>query len=456
MSTYAEFLARKRRTVEPNGFDAAVDRVDLFPFQRDIVRWAIKRGRAAIFAGTGLGKTRMQLVWAEAVAAETSLPTLVLAPLAVGQQSAAEATALGIDARFIREPEQVGESAIVITNYERFERFDPAQFGAVVLDESSILKSHDGRTRTALIEAWAGTPYRLACTATPAPNDFMELANHAEFLGTMRRAEMLATFFVHDGGETQKWRLKGHAESDFWRWMASWAVMLRSPADLGYDDAGYKLPPLHMHEHVVESVATDTGTLFALEAQTLSERRSARRSSLESRVGIAADIVAADAKEPWVIWCDLNDESTALANAIPGAVEVRGSQDAEDKEARLVAFTERRSAIMVTKPSIAGFGMNWQHCAHVVFVGISDSWEAFYQAVRRCYRFGQTRPVHVHIITSSAESAVLANIRRKEADADRMVAAMVTQIQLYSDVRPRVDGADVVPLVPMEVPAWIA
>lgn len=454
--SYESFLAGKRRIVHPVGFSVPTLHERLFPFQRDIAAWALRLGRAAVFAGTGLGKTSMQVEWARRVEAHEDRPVLILAPLAVGQQTVAEARNLGVEVRFAREAAEVEARGVYVTNYERFERFDPARFAGVVLDESSILKAHDGKTRTALIEGWSGTRFRLACTATPAPNDFMELTNHAEFLGVMSRAEMLATFFVHDGGETQKWRLKGHAEAEFWKWMASWAVMLRSPADLGYDDDRYTLPPMVMREHVIESAPTDAGALFALEANTLHERRAARRASLDRRVKLAAELVAAEPDEPWLIWCDLNDESAALTRAIPGAVEVRGSDDPDEKERRLIGFSAGAPQVLVTKPSIAGFGMNWQHCARVVFVGLSDSWEAFYQAVRRCYRFGQEREVQVHVITSSAESAVLANIRRKERDADAMVAAMVAQMQLHSDVRGGRAGHDALATITMEIPRWVA
>jgi len=435
---YNEFLAGKRELSKATGFDAGESALNttLFDFQRAIVLWALHRGSAAIFAGTGLGKTAMQLEWARLVEAHTHRPVLILAPLAVAQQTVAEGARLGIPVAHIHEPHEVG-NGLHVTNYDRFDRFDPAAFGAIVLDESSILKAHGGKTRTALIEAWEQTRFRLACTATPAPNDLMEIANHAEFLGVMTRAEMLATFFVHDGGETQKWRLKGHAEADFWKWMASWSVMATSPTDLGFDGSRYVLPPLTIRERIVESAPTDTGALFALEANTLQERRGARRASIEHRVAIIRDLVAAEPDEAWMIWCDLNDESEMLASAIPTAVEVRGSDSNEHKERAMLGFASGSVQILVSKPSICGFGMNFQRCSRVAFCGLSDSWEAFYQAMRRCYRFGQTREVVVHIVTSSAENAVLQNIKRKERDAQAMTAALIGQMQLYSDVLPR-------------------
>lgn len=266
--------------------------------------------------------------------------------------------------------------------------FDADSFDGVVLDESSILKAHDGATRTAIIEAFRATPYRLACTATPAPNDHIELGNHAEFVGAMTRSEMLSMFFVHDGGSTQDWRLKGHAREAFWEWMASWAVMIRRPSDLGYSDEGYVLPALETVPIVIDATKPMDGFLFVESATTLHEQRAARRASLAARVALIADMVN-NSTDPWVVWCDLNDESSALAAAIPDAVEVRGANTQDEKESRLRAFSRGEARVLVSKPSIAGWGMNWQHCAHVAFCGSSHSWESYYQAIRRCWRFGQ-------------------------------------------------------------------
>ncbi|HET8731666.1 MAG TPA: helicase-related protein, partial [Moraxellaceae bacterium] len=328
---------------------------------------------------------------------------------------------------------------INITNYDRLHKFDASQFGGVVLDESSVIKHHDTRTLAQLLEAFAGTPYKLCATATPAPNDWTELGTHAEFLGVCTRTEMLAEFFCHDGGETQTWRLKGHAREVFWRWVAAWGAMLRRPSDLGYEDARYNLPALHVAEHLVasdESVLVNEGMLFALEASTLSERRDARRASLDARVKACADMVNAD-NEPWIIWCDLNAESDALKAAIPSSVEIRGADSAEDKEARLMAFAHGEIRVLITKPSIAGWGLNWQHCARMAFVGVTDSFEAYYQAVRRCWRFGQQREVMVHLFASQLEGSVLANLRRKEADALAMAESLSqeTRAAVMAEVR---------------------
>lgn len=428
------------------------------PHQSDITRWALKRGRAAIFAGTGLGKTLMELEWARQVVGHTGKPVLSLTPLAVSNQHIREAGKFGIQATIVRSQSDVCDGTS-ITNYQKLPHFDLSQFGGICLDESSILKSTDGHYRTKLIEDAARLPFRLAATATPAPNDFMELGNHAEFLGVMSYTDMLATFFVHDGGETSKWRLKGHAEDAFWKWMASWAVMLRKPSDLGYDDAGYGLPPLREHQHIVGvpyAPNLETGMLFPMEACGLGERIKARRASIRDRIDMAVSLTPAD--RPFVWWCNLNDESAAIAAGIPGAVEVCGSDADEDKERKLTDFSEGIIRVLVTKPSICGHGMNWQHCAATGFVGASDSFEQTYQAIRRFWRFGQVNPVDVHFIAAETEGAVVANYRRKEADADRMAAAMVRHMQDLSSqaVRGAVrDRPDYNPTQPVVIPSWL-
>lgn len=431
--SYDSFLSEKIKTLEPVGFNVEPRVAALFPFQRDIVRWAIRRGRAAVFASTGLGKTRMQLAWADAVRRETGGSILILAPLAVVQQTVAEGREIGVEVST-----DYGADGIVATNYDRLHHVDPARFVGVVLDESSIIKHHEAKTLALLIESFARTPYRLACTATPAPNDWTELGTHAEFLGVCSRSEMLAEYFVHDGGETQTWRLKGHARDVFWRWVASWGALVSHPRDLGYEEAGYDLPPLQVLQCVVASGVPD-GELFATEANTLSERRAARRESIERRVAVASQIVATKPDAPWVVWCDLNDESSAITKAIPGAVEIRGSTDRDEKEKALLDFAAGRIRVLVTKPSIAGFGLNWQHCADVVFVGVTDSWEAYYQAVRRCWRFGQTRAVGVHVVTSESEGNVVANLARKDADARAMGQALARETAAI--VRTEIMGA---------------
>lgn len=446
---YSEFLAAKERRAHRAGFDVLPDLLHphLFPFQRAIVSWAIGLGRAAIFANTGLGKTVMQLEWAR----NMNERVLILAPLAVSTQTAREARTLDLDVHLCRDDSDVRDG-INITNYERVEKFDLSRFGAVVLDESSILKSFDGKMRAMLTEQCQDIRYRLACTATPSPNDTMELGNHAEFLGVMRATEMLATYFTHDGGETQKWRLKGHARKEFWRWVASWGAMVQRPSDLGFDDSGYDLPPLRMHEHIVSVDAVeDQESLFALPALGLNETRRARKHSLTERVAMAAELVQ---REPgtWLIWCDLNDEADALQAALPHALEIRGSDSTDSKERGLLAFSDGKEPLLISKPSICGFGMNWQHCHKMMFVGISYSWEALYQAIRRCYRFGQTAPVDVHLILSEPEQSVLEALKRKERDAQAMQTAMVSAaMEGFAASRPRSTYSP--PKV--EVPSWL-
>lgn len=427
MNDYSNFISSKLRS--HYGVGIASDRVNsdhLFPHQIAVTQWAARKGRSAIFADTGMGKTRMQLRWAEAIHAATGSDVLILAPLAVAQQTAAEGATLGISVTIARESDQVARG-LNITNYDRLHKFDPSRFGAVVLDESSIIKHHDAKTLAVLLDAFRETPYKLCATATPAPNDWTELGTHAEFLGVCTRQEMLAEFFVHDGGETQTWRLKGHARSEFWRWVASWGVMLRSPSDLGFDDSAYRLPPLHVEQITVESDGgTPEGELFPKVAMTLSDRRQARRASMRHRVDACANLSNA-IDEPWVIWCELNAEGDALKAAIPDAVEIRGSDTPEHKERTLADFAAGRIRCLITKPKIAGFGLNWQHCRRIGFVGVTDSWEAYYQAIRRCWRFGQSRDVHAYLFVSEQEGAVRANLERKERDAERMFADLTAE-----------------------------
>lgn len=637
--SYADFLDRKRMVDPMTGIDGPINLPAMLkPHQHDIVQWALRRGRAAIFAGTGLGKTLMELIWSQEVARHTRKPSLLFAPLAVSHQHEREAGKFGVVAKVVTSGGLDDE--IPITNYQKLDHFDLDRFGGVALDESSILKSTDGKYRNRLIEGCRRVPFRLAATATPAPNDFMELGNHAEFLSIMSYTDMLATFFTHDGGETQKWRLKGHAENEFWKWMASWAVMLRKPSDLGYTDDGYDLPPLRYQSHTVAvdyAPSLDTGLLFPMEARTLQERIGARRDSVEDRVAIAKQIVigsfgaklaawygsqntqsgaasaqrqtpstgqnetnslpatsssgpntcaptesrtskngsarqsiklkstpvdandtpsmqstvsaprqkpeserqssgesnccgqntssllpsttncsgnrteaarSADAAttasgststtatmvvtsggcsahhatpasgtsrttptvspepsntssklEPWVIWCHLNSEQQALERAFGDlCISIHGSLTDEQKLERHEAWLRGDAPVLIVKPSMFGHGLNWQHCCNTVFVGLNDSFEQVFQAVRRFWRFGQTKPVNVHFIASEMEGAVVANLRRKEADADRMAAAMVSHMADLSaeNVRGSVrDRPDYSPTIPMTIPAWV-
>ena len=456
---YRNFIEQKKFATVSSGFNPVKINPRLFDFQQDITNWGCKKGKAAIWADCGLGKTPMQLEWGRQVYQHAGGNILILAPLAVSAQTAREGEKFGIDVN-IAESESDVKPGINITNYEKLHKFNLGKFAGVVLDESSILKHFNSKTRTAIIEATNRTPYRLASTATPAPNDYMELGNHAEFLGVMTRTEMLSMFFVHDGGDTSKWRLKGHAEDKSWEWVASWAVAMRKPSDLGYDDGKFVLPKLHLHEHVVKSPKSiESGQISLIPelAQTLTERRQARRESLEERIARAAEL-ANSCNEQWLIWCDLNDESAALTKAINGSVEVKGSDSNDHKSNAMLEFAKGGIRCLVTKPSICGFGMNWQNCSNMAFVGLSDSYEQFYQAIRRCWRFGQENEVHAHIVISEREGLVKANIERKEADAERMANEMVkhTQAILTGEIRGTTrEVADYKTTQNMKLPEWL-
>ncbi len=428
--SYNAFLAMKEVESVSTGL-SRIPKINpmLYDFQRDITKWSLKRGRSCIFADCGLGKTPMQLEWAKHIPGRV----LIVAPLAVSQQTVREGVKFGVEVTYARSMNDI-VGKITITNYEMLEKFDSDYFEGIVLDESSILKSYTGKFRNMIIEKFSKTRFKLACTATPAPNDYMELGNHAEFMGVMTREEMLAMFFVHDGGETQKWRLKGHATTDFWKWMCSWAIMIRQPSDLGYDNKGFVLPELKMTEIVVsvDHTTPTPGSLFRIQAETLQQRQKERKLTVRDRVSACAKLANAS-DEPWLIWCNLNDESAALKSSLKDAVEIKGADKQSHKVDSMLGFSEGDVRVLVTKPKIAGFGMNWQHCNNVVFVGLSDSYEQFYQAVRRCWRFGQTKQVNCYIITAETEGAVVANIKRKEVDAMRMAEGMVQHMHVYNE-----------------------
>ena len=423
---YDNFVAQKELADEPSGFDpprnTSLGYTPLKAFQDAIIRWALRRGRAAIFANTGLGKTAMQVTWAQLVSDYCGEPVLIAAPLCVANQTVSEAAKFGVKAEYVRE-ESATMTGVYVTNYEMLDNFNPNEFAGIVLDESSILKNRDGKTRRKIIDDWKVVPYRLSCTATPSPNDHMELGNQAEFLGVMGMDEMLAMFFTHDGGDTSKWRLKGHGRAKFWEWMASWAVTIRKPSDIGYDDDGYDLPELHTHEHLVPSQYGDD--MFTSIAQTLTERRQAKKETLNSRADKVAEIVNAEPDEPWLVWCHTNDEADALKLRIDDAKEIRGSDSADRKESRIQGFLDGSIRVLITKPSIAGMGLNLQHCARMAFVGLDDSFEQLYQAVRRCWRFGQQREVHSHIVSAESLGAIKQNVERKEQQMEQMQIEMV-------------------------------
>ena len=458
---YSDFIKKKQIENIQAGFESDKSQYNpnLFEWQRDIVHWALRKGRACLFEDCGLGKTLQQLCFAQEVVKHTGKPVIIVAPLAVASQTQREGVKFGIEVNICRTQDDV-KDGINITNYEMIHHFDENAFSGVVLDESSILKNSTGTIRTALIKKFRRTPYRLCCTATPAPNDFMEIGNHAEFLGIMSQTEMLATYFVHDGKNTSKWRLKGHAKDKFFEWIASWACCMTSPADLGYDDTGYNLPPLVIHEIQTESddITLPDGQmcLFAPTVESLSERREARKESLDKRVQKSKEI--AEAADTALVWCDFNDESDALAKSIADCVEVKGADSDEHKKKSMIGFATGEIKRLVSKPKIAGFGMNWQNCNTVIFCGLSDSFESYYQAVRRCWRFGQEKQVDVYIIISDKEESVKKNIERKQSDAEKMTAELVkhTKEILESEIKGTVRITESYQAIEkMIVPEWL-
>lgn len=418
---YREFLAGKTGNARPIGRTIETSEIhpSLHPWQAQIVTWAVRAGRAAIWADTGLGKTVMSLEWLR-LSGERGL---IIAPLAVCAQTVREAERIGITTRYVRHDTDIPTGpGIWITNYEMAERFAPETFDAVVLDEASILKQSDGTTRTRLIRHFEQIPRKLTCTATPAPNDPEELTNQAEFLGIMPRAEMLAAYFIHDA---EGWRLKGHARGPMFRWMSTWAIALRRPSDLGFADDSYTLPPLNIMPEIVDVQIEQEGQLFATGLGGVGGRARTRRETLVARCARVVELVESEPDQSWLLWCGLNDEANALARALPDAVNVMGNWTPEDKATAFLDFADGKIPYLITKPSIAAFGLNWQHCARMAFVGISDSFETYYQAIRRCWRYGQTNPVNVHIVVSGLERQIIANVRRKETEVSHMVDQLV-------------------------------
>lgn len=431
---YTDFLQNKKFIQKMSGFDVELSELNpkLFDFQKTIVRWALKRGKAAIFADTGLGKSFMQIEWAWNVFQRTGNRVLILTPLSVAEQTVQEAAKLGYDVKYQREFKRDGSTGIYVTNYEMLKEFESGivdgYFDGIVLDESSCIKHESSKTRNYIIELSQHIPYRLSCTATPSPNDHMELGNQSEFLGIMKMNEMLAMFFTHDSGETSKWRLKGHGRVKFWEWLATWACVIKKPSDIGFSDEGYNLPGLEIKMITVKSQHT------VEDNSSLSGRNEARRLTIDERVSVAASLVNEDydSSDSWIVWCNLNDESKKLSESIAGAIEVKGSDSIKAKEERLNNFANGSARVIVTKPSIAGFGLNWQHCNKMVFVGLNDSYEQLYQAIRRCYRFGQTRKVYVYLVSSELEGAVMQNIERKQFQDEMMSQEMVEQMRDFT------------------------
>ena len=420
--SYAEFLSRKQSRVEKPGREATSDQIHpmLHDWQNELVRWAVRTGRAALWADTGMGKTVMQLEWARL----SGDRPLVVAPLAVCEQTVREAAKLGIRAEYIREWsdfDPFDHAQIHVTNYERLQNFPAAAFDAVVLDESSILKQSTGATRTMLIDWARDVPYRLACSATPAPNDPEELTNQSEWLGRMSRTHMLAAYFIHD---QDGWRPKNHGKEPMYQWMSQWAVAIRKPSDVGGDDTGYDLPGLEIISEIVGADIEAEGQLFATELGGVTGRSQMRRKTLQARVDRAAKLVA-NHPGPWILWCGMNSEADALVDAIPGAVNVHGSLDPDEKSRLLLGFADSEFDILVTKPSIASQGLNYQHCNRMAFVGLGDSFEQYYQAIRRCYRYGQTEVVYAHIILSDLETQIADNVRAKERQSSEVTEGLI-------------------------------
>jgi len=442
---YTEFLKTKIKSVPNAGFalELAVLNKLLFEWQKIIVRWAVLKGKCALFLDTGLGKTFCQLEWAYQIYKKTNENIIIFAPLAVSYQTQREGKKYNIKVNICRGMNDI-KIGINIANYEIIDNFDLSLFGGIILDESSIIKHFGTKTSSELIKRCANVKYKLCCTATPAPNDYVELGMHAEFLGIMKRSEMLATFFINDANDTGKWRLKGHAKDKFWEWVASWACVVKTPSDLGFSDEGYILPELKIIQHVVKSkpqkiIKDGKEALFEYEhAKTLNERRQAKRNSLNERIEKAAEI-ANSSNEQVLLWCDLNIESERLNAVINNAVEVKGSDTTEHKTKTIIDFVDKKIKAIISKAKIYGFGINLQNCHRIIFASMNDSFEKFYQTIRRCYRYGQKSRVEVHIITSEQEGAVKENIERKQKDAERMTAEMIKytkkilNIELYKN-----------------------
>lgn len=425
---YSEFLQKKverapllgmRKMPELSGH--------LFPHQADTVEFCLRAGRGAAFLDTGMGKTACELEYGQRVVEHLNRPVLMGAPLAVGKQHVREAERFGVDAKVVRDMSEVKEPRIYITNYERFHLFDKSKFGGLILDESSVIKSFTGKTTAQLTEFGSDMQFKLPATATPAPNDHMELGQHCNFLGVMRSSEMLARWFIADQTEMGKYRLKKHGIKPFWSWVASWARCVGKPSDLGYSDDGFDLPPLNIHKHVVSidpTIGAGEGMLFRIPDTSATSIHKEKRITSMARAEMIAQLVRDEPNEPWMIWVETDYDADSIMSLLPEAVEVRGTMKPEMKEERLDAFTTGAIRILVSKPSIAGFGLNWQHCARTAFVGLSFSYEMFYQAIRRFWRFGQLRPVECHIAMADTETAIWNTIQRKQRDHENMKREM--------------------------------
>jgi DNA modification methylase len=427
---YADFLATKKLIHQPEGINATEEQVHgmLFPFQRALTVWALKKGRCAVFADTGLGKTFIQLEWARLVGGRS----LIIAPLSVARQTIKEAKKIGIQVEH-RKSAEILADGINITNYEHVHKFPPEAFDSVVLDESSILKNLAGKYRQELTARFMETRFKLCCTATPAPNDIAEIGNHAEFLGIMSHQTMLSAFFVHDsssGHAREGWRLKKHGVEAFYRWLASWSMSLRKPSELGYSDDGYNLPPLNIVPHFIEIGKAPEGLLFPMKVKGWQERQIVRRGTIDEKIEKLTEVMMSNGNAQWLVWCGLNDEAKRVSLEL-GAVNIQGSDSPEFKAESIEGFQDGAYPVLVTKPKIGGFGLNLQNCHNMAFFGLSDSFESFYQCIRRCWRFGQEKPVNVHIILTDLERTILENVKRKETESERMRSDLINHIRNY-------------------------
>jgi hypothetical protein len=452
---YTDFIAQKLKTNISSGFVVTHDQLNpvMLPHQKDLVAIALKTGRYCIWADTGLGKALMGLEWSRHVCNHTNKPVLIVAPLGVAHQIVeVEAVKFGYEAKFIESDDDVFVG-INVTNYEKLDRFDLSVFSGVVLDEASILKAQTGSTRNFIIQSFANTPYKLACSATPAPNDHTELGNQCEFVGALTMDEMLAEYFVHDGGSTQDWRLKKHAQDKFWQFVSSWAAYISNPAQLGYDGADYVLPPIEYKEYIVGnwSDLTKGDELLKHQATGLSEQREIRKLSIDERCEKVLEIINQDPDKSWLVWCETNDESALISKMVPDIIEVKGADSETHKKDALIGFGRGEIKRLVSKPKIAGFGMNLQVCHNVIYVGLTHSHEQFYQSVRRVYRFGQKNIVRVHIIQHVLDGAIIANLQKKEKAAQELADSLTKKLMLGT-VR---HSKDYTPTVTMRVPVWL-
>jgi DNA modification methylase len=436
---YDEFISQKTRRAQSHGFDALPITAPLFDWQAHVVKWAVKQGCAALFEDCGLGKTAQQLEWAWQVCQHTQGSVLILTPLSVAHQTEREAFKFGIPAKVAESQDDITHAGIWITNYEKLDHFDCDTFAGVVLDESSILKSFTGKTRRKLTESFANTPYRLCCTATPSPNDYTELGQHADFLGVCSPAQMLCTYFINDTFNTGDWRLKKHAENEFWAWLASWAACISKPSDIGYNDGEYNLPNLNMETITVivdDTQGAKDGELFRNPTMSATTMHEEMRMTSQSRAEAVAEKVN-NSDEPWIVWCNTNDESEKLAKLIPDAIEIRGSNTAKQKEQAADNFVDGKIRVIISKGSVFGYGMNWQHCRNVAFVGLSYSFEDFYQALRRSYRFGQKKEVNAYIVQASTEGKIIKSIREKIQQHQNMQQKMKIAAQYIKQENPK-------------------